>query len=282
MARLALLRSAGGEHVRPVTSAAELLSAPIGRYLAGSWFVVWAYAPSLIGTHYFGQPDEQDFGELTQCFQLLSHSALAPKYDVLVDAGSVETVPPNAFEFLVQYLAVAKQSAGRMRRVSIVRPSGMFGATLAGVFYDVIRVQFAAGLFLDRSEGAHWLANPRAPRACRELDGVLDHIRATPPGLRRVREYLDRHLVDATLQGAARALKRSTRSLQRELRQANSGFRAEVERARMRAAERMLIDGSTKVESIARVVGYSKAAHFATAFRRVAGETPSQFRARRR
>jgi AraC-like DNA-binding protein len=267
--------------VRAVTSVDEFLRAPVGAYIAGKWYIVWVASPSLIGTSYFGRPTADDFPSLVRLFDLLEHAALAPKYDVLADAAAVEGVPDNAFDFLIGYLAVAKESAPRMRRVAIVRPLGMVGATLAGVFYEIVREQFHAALFGGRAEAARWLAHPRADEACAELDRLVSEIRELPVELARVQRYLETRLHRPELRAAARDLGLSTRSLQRGLQRANTSFREQVERARMRAAERLLLDGSEKIETVARSVGYSRLTHFATAFRRVMGETPSQFRARR-
>jgi AraC-like DNA-binding protein len=268
--------------MRPVVTIEELLAAPVGRYFTGRWFLIWVYSPSLIGTAYFGVPDPRDFAALERAFGLLDHRALAPRYDVLVDAAGVaEAIPLEAFAFLGRYLGVAKESSARMRRIAIVRPGGMFGATLAGVFYDVIRASFAAAMFADRGEAAHWLDHAGAAVVCPELDALVDDVRATPQVVRRLRAYLQTRLGAPDLFAAARDLGVSTRSLQRALRDAGTSFRAQVEHARMRAAERLLVDTDEKIETVARTVGFARLACFATAFRRVAGESPSQFRARR-
>ncbi len=269
--------------MRPAATVDEFLAAPIGRYFAGRWFLIWVESPSLIGTVYFGRPDEQDFDALARLFALLEHPSLASRYDVLVDAAAVSpSIPIAAFEFLGRYLMVAREAAARMQRVAIVRPSGMFGATLAGVFHDVIRASFTAALFADRAEAAEWLAHPRAERACLQLDQLVDELRGTPMEVRRLREYLRARFLSPDLHLAAQALGLSVRSLQRALREAGTSFRAQVEHTRMRAAEHLLLDGDTKLEAVARAVGFSQLAHFVTAFRRVTGETPGQFRGRRR
>jgi AraC-like DNA-binding protein len=70
--------------------------------------------------------------------------------------------------------------------------------------------------------------------------------------------------------------------LQRSLLGCSTSFRAEVERARVREAERLLTEGDEKVEVIARRVGCASPSHFAALFRRTTGEAPADFRGRRR
>jgi transcriptional regulator GlxA family with amidase domain len=85
-----------------------------------------------------------------------------------------------------------------------------------------------------------------------------------------------------TLAAAARRQGRSERSLQRDLQQGGTTFRAELEAARVELARALLVDTDLKIDSVARKVGCASAAHFATLFRRVAGETPSAYRDRHR
>ena len=86
----------------------------------------------------------------------------------------------------------------------------------------------------------------------------------------------------ARLSRGARRLGRSERSLQRDLQQAGTTFRGELEAARVELARALLVDTDLKIDSVARKVGCASAAHFATLFRRVAGETPSAYRERHR
>src|SRR5260221_8943648 len=59
-------------------------------------------------------------------------STLFP-YTTLFRSSMLESLPPSAYEVLIRYLEVARGFAGRMRRVSIVRPPGHAGIMLAGV-----------------------------------------------------------------------------------------------------------------------------------------------------
>jgi AraC-like DNA-binding protein len=49
----------------------------------------------------------------------------------------------------------------------------------------------------------------------------------------------------------------------------------------LRAAEALLVDTDDKIEVIAQKVGYTSHSRFGVMFRRLTGETPAEFRARR-
>jgi AraC-like DNA-binding protein len=257
------------------------MEAPVGKYLAGRFWLHWIYSPTLIGSVYFGRTEEADFPLLEPLFALPGHSSLQAPYDVLVDGSALESLPPSAFEFLSRYLAVAGGFASRMRRVAIVRPPGHAGIVLAGVFYELVTGVFEAALFADREEAARWLDHPQSPDANRELDEIVGALRGTSPQLRRLQAWLMAKMGRPSIQEAATELGISSRSLQRLLAAANTSFRRELEHARLRAAEALLIDSQSKLEAVAREVGYSTLSHFTVAFRRATGETPSDFRKRR-
>ena len=54
--------------------------------------------------------------------------------------------------------------------------------------------------------------------------------------------------------------------------------RRQLQRARMRRAAELLLEGSQPVQSVAAAVGYRQAAQFAKVFRRHHGAAPSTFR----
>lgn len=127
-----------------------------------------------------------------------------------------------------------------------------------------------------------------------EVDGAEAHVMlAFPPApvtggglpgarLRRVIQYIDvnlhRELPLAELSGVvhmspyhfARLFKQSTSVPPHRF----------VIRRRIDHAMTLLADGGGSVETVARMVGFRTASHFATTFRRVVGITPSAYRTR--
>lgn len=83
-----------------------------------------------------------------------------------------------------------------------------------------------------------------------------------------------------TLQVLAKALATSPRQLQRAYTQfGEQGFREDLMSRRITAASELLSTTQIPVGEVARLVGYSRAAHFAQAFRAIHGATPTSYRA---
>ena len=70
----------------------------------------------------------------------------------------------------------------------------------------------------------------------------------------------------------------SVRSLQRELSKSKLSYRDLLAQVRFTAATRLLKDKDSQVQEIAFKLGYQDASHFARAFRRTAGMSPSEYR----
>jgi AraC-like DNA-binding protein len=74
----------------------------------------------------------------------------------------------------------------------------------------------------------------------------------------------------------------SIRSLQMELALANLTFSDLVDQVRFRRSAELLREQDIKIIDVAFAAGYTDPAHFARAFRRIAGVTPREFRQSRR
>jgi AraC-like DNA-binding protein len=81
-----------------------------------------------------------------------------------------------------------------------------------------------------------------------------------------------------SLEFAARLCSTSKRTLQRNLREAGTNYQEVLSNTRFCVASHMLQNPAIKVTDIARRLGYSDSAHFARAFRRIAGVTPKVYR----
>ncbi len=268
-------------NLRPVRSASEFLHDPIGHYLAGRSFLIWVLSPTLAGSIYFDRPDESEFPVLFELFALPMHHALEVPFDAVIDCSRLTGLSLDSFDALTQHLMNVGQVSDRVRRVACVRPHGMPGATIAGLFYERVMPRFAAALFTDATEGFRWLGRAGGDGERAALEQVVDGLLEAPSELSALRQWLADNLDAPTIERAARSIGMSGRSLQRKLLLSDTSFRREVDRARVRSAEALLLDRDSKIEVIARRVGCSSASHFATLFRRVTGEAPGDFRARR-
>ena len=98
--------------------------------------------------------------------------------------------------------------------------------------------------------------------------------------LAQLREYLSGALADAKLDGAARSLGVTERTLQRRLKEAGTSFQDEVTVARVRAAETLMLETNRKLSDIAHAVGCASSQHFSDMFRRMRDVSPSEWRAK--
>ncbi len=99
--------------------------------------------------------------------------------------------------------------------------------------------------------------------------------------VRELHAWLDLQLAEGvTVDDAARGLANATRTLQRRLAEASTSFAEEVQRARVRAAQRLLVDTDAAITTIAIDVGCSSPQHLSTLFKKYVGETPSAWRTR--
>ena len=114
-----------------------------------------------------------------------------------------------------------------------------------------------------------------------QADKIAAPLAVADPIVIDVRRVLARRLAKGEIQieGVARALLTSTRSLQRRLATAGVSYQQVVDGARQEAADRYLSNSTLSIGEIAYLLGYSEPAAFHRAFRRWKGITPQGFRA---
>jgi transcriptional regulator GlxA family with amidase domain len=82
----------------------------------------------------------------------------------------------------------------------------------------------------------------------------------------------------ASIQHMAKHLAVSTRTLQRRLSESRTTFRQEVALAKVRSAQRLLVQTDLSVTRIAIHVGFASSQSFARQFARFTGNSPGRFR----
>jgi AraC-like DNA-binding protein len=250
----------------------------VGSYLVGESVLVWFHR-RLAGGFAYQRLAHADHALL---FQLLGREVIPSPYDMLVDTSTVEVFDAKSFAFLATFLDTqGRVSLERIRRFALIKPAGLAGAGVAGLFYEKIRKHVDAEMFADRATAADWLGYPVDAPERIDMEQVIDSTFGCSPIVRALRDWLEREVADATLSRAARALATSERTLQRELLRARTTFRAELVQARVRVAETLLTTTDDKVETIARQLGFASVPAFTTSFTKVTGETPVELRRRR-
>jgi AraC-like DNA-binding protein len=264
--------------VRAAADADDYTGDPAGASLAVAHGIVFCARPTLWGFALWGTPSVVDLQRVVPLLARELEDDVEP-HASLVDVRRLEAADPRAFAVLAKYLRTNwRLFTKRVTRLALVRPPGLLGATVAG-FYQVAGAPYPVRVFDDLAAAATWL---RAPSLARELDAAIASASALPPILLELRRWLDGHLDDASLARAAKTLKRSTRSLQRDLRGANTSFQDELDAARVRLAQRLLAETESPLTEIAYDVGCASPQHFSTLFKRVTKQTPSAWRATRR
>lgn len=106
---------------------------------------------------------------------------------------------------------------------------------------------------------------------------------ATPAddALRALRELLAQGADRAALRGAAQQLGVSIPALEQRLSDAGTSFKNELRQARVKEAQRLLLSTVHTTTAIAMQLGFPSLQHFTVEFRKLTGEAPGSWRARR-
>ncbi len=258
----------------------ELAAGAADCFVVGRTFIHFCKSPTLWGVMLFGRPNHEDAFELARTLPLELKAPAKPHVSI-VDASRLGGIDANVFSLLDGYVRTEFESLSKMvTRLALVRPAGVEGAVVAG-FFQVLPRPYPVQVF-DRTDAAlDWLGG--VPDGfCEELERTYVDATQTPPLITSLRAYLESHLPEATIAEAAKALAISERTLQRRLLEAKTTFQDELAQARLRVAERLLLDTDAPLTRIALDVGCASLQHFSAFFRKLTGESPSAWRARQK
>ena len=257
----------------------ELREHPEGGFVAGeSWFY-FAFDRTLFGYAIWGRPRGDDIRALVRLMEL---ELDRPPHAALVDLGGLEEIASEGFELLASYAVTHQATLARVvTETAIVRPAGVNGAIVSG-FFEVSARPFPVTLWTSVEAAAHHLGRSDAAECATALAAARAHVTGEPVLLAELRAYVREHLVAPSIADAARALAVAPRTLQRRLTESRTSFQVEVQRVRLATAEGRLAESETPVTTIAFDLGFASPQHFATLFKKHAGESPTEYRARRR
>jgi len=266
--------------LREAPSTQEFLADPIGRYRAGRRYCVYAHSATVLGFASWGRPDTDDVSDLLRLCQIGLEPGMVP-YRWLVDVRGLELIEPGTFGLFLEYTRKNRDVLGKnIARQAQLRPDGLVGAIISG-FSHLARLPYPERVFGDVQEALTWLdlGGPEGIELVAELDAIRDGSLQSNAVVGRLRQELDASGA-LPVEEAARGLGLSTRSLQRALRQVGTTYRMELKSFQIRRAQEHLRRGEQNLSWIAAAVGFSSAQHFATAYRRALGVTPSEWRSR--
>jgi AraC-like DNA-binding protein len=268
-----------GRKVQRVAGIAEFVASPIGRYVSEEGWLMWCASPSLMGSAHWGTVDDAAVQRFLQAFDACFHPDCRPPLDVITDGELVDHWEGDAFTRMVEFGRGQLPRWNEILRChAVVVAPGLAGLLMAGAYpllkpryrYEFVTTLDRAFLALRRDLDQEVLEDVRA---------IVEELR--DPLLHGLRSYLATRLGAGTLEEAAARLDVSTRTLQRALQHRDTTFRVELERARVAAARRLLMETDDPLEKIAREVGCASASHLVRVYRRFTGETPGRARARR-
>lgn len=264
----------------------ELAKNPVGAYVRGDTFVHGCVHPELWFLLLWGRPTHDHAMRLYRSLKLELQTPAVP-HAKLIDASRIGGGDPMSFQLLERYLTeFGEQLARWIVKTALVRPSGLSGAMVSGV-YEVLPAPYPVEVFPDALAGLEWLKRtvsftPTPEEIAPVLDRLCESAESTPPVVGQLAIWLDAHLSGMTLEDAARALGMSDRTLQRRLGELKTTFQDQVADARIRAAQRLLKDSDAPITSIALEVGCASSQHLGALFRKHAGTSPSEWRKRHR
>lgn len=250
---------------------------PAGAYLVGRCSIAFCARADLWGFALWDKPTADDMRRLLRLLAIELGPPAAP-HGSLVDTRRLVAGDPDVFALLTEYVRTNFAALARqVTRLAIVRPPGVAGATVAG-FFVVQDPPYPVKVFDDVAKAAAWLG--ASAGFVGELEEAVAAASGVAPVIAELRAWLEGRLADAALPVAARALRLSARTLQRKLAEAGTTFQKELDAARVRVAQRLLVAHGATLTAVAYDVGCASPQHFSALFRRVVGEAPSKWRQR--
>jgi AraC-like DNA-binding protein len=242
---------------------------PVGRYLATERCVAWCVAPDLVGAAAWDEPSPADVDYLVTAWDAIVAGRSDP-FDKVFDVRFVVRIREDTFARLVAHARERQPVPREVRKQVLLAPHGIASAVVHG-FWNLVPSRHPWHVTVDDRDGFAWLG--RADLHA-EVAAMIAHLRDADV-IARVRRWLEVHVASAELPAAAAALGMATRSLQRQLADAGTSFRAEIRTARLALARRLLADPTAKVDAVAAAVGCESTSSFVRLFREAHGETPA-------
>jgi AraC-like DNA-binding protein len=257
-------------------------ASPIGKATASEHVLAWFVVAELRILAFWGRPNDRDARFLVE--------AMAPEvgprggaYCSIVDLREVEDLSPVGFQGYLEFASAHADTLGaRVIHSAIVHRGGPTAALAAG-YSRLLKRPFPSSLHLTLADAIE--ATGRAvdgASATSRLEQLVAEAKARHEIEGLVERYVRASLRGATLEGCARGLALSERTLQRLLQERGTSFREELSRVRLDEAMRLLREGDGKLISIAHEVGYPKLQNLSIAFRKRTGMTPGAWRAQLR
>ena len=260
-------------------TARDFHAQPWGAFVAGSNWLYFAFERGPHGYALWGTPSEEDMAGLVAVLE--GELVREPPHTGLVDLRHLVGVRPATYAALERY---TRQHADRLRRIvthtAMVRPTGLVGVMAEG-FFRIVRPPFELSYWTELAPALAHVGHPDSARGAEELEQARASVIGRSPILLRVESYLE-GAEEPSIEGAARSVGVSVRTLQRQLAAESTTFARELVGVRIRRAKAMLGETDQPITAIALGLGFATPQHFSEVFKREVGTTPNAFRASHR
>jgi len=226
----------------------------------------------LVVTMAWGCIDEREARALGTAWQ---GTFAGPTRDTLVDVTHLAASDGPAFAALRDVLEPSREQRARVVRRQALIARDDFAAAFVHGYLAMFPPPYELRTFVAMDAALRWLGHQHVANEVAEIDALRHDL------LARLRGWLDQtNLESASMELAVGDLGVTLRTMQRRLADASTRFAEELARAQVARAQRLMRDQTRKLSDIALEVGCGTPSSFSDLFRRITGETPSQWRRR--
>lgn len=198
-----------------------------------------------------------------------------PPRPTLLDVTHLLAPDHDAFAKVRDLLEEHREARARVVKCQAIVANADYAAVFMRGYFAMFPPPYELRDFRTREEALAWLGHECCAEEIAELDGARSEV------LLRLRQWLaTTDLPSAALDTAAAAFGLTARTLQRRLEDVDTTFQSELTRAQIARAQRLMRETDRKLSDIALEIGCATPSVFSDLFRKVTGETPSQWRRR--
>lgn len=256
---------------------ADFLAAPGGRFVTGNSWLVFHVRNHVAGLAMWGTPTPADLAPLFDIFRAFD-SPLGQRLPRYFDARRLVAAEQPVIAQLLEFVQAHHLRLEQLfTAIAFVHHGGVGQAITEGIRL-LSDLPFSWAAFEQPVPALEWLQCSRAAELGAEIDGLVAAAAGDSMLVHDVRAFCAANAGSARVEAAARALRLSTRSLQRKLSEQGTSFQGLLQDVRVERAKQLLATTSLSVADVAREVGCAPR-HFSALFRRSTRLTPSEWRA---
>lgn len=254
----------------------EFIESPAGRFVAGSHWLVFHVRGSVAGLSMWGTPTPADLVPLLDIFKAFD-SPLGQRLPRYFDARRLVAAEGPVIAQLLEFVQAHHTRLEQLfTAIAFVHHGGIGQAITEGI-RTLSHLPFEWADFRQTAEALEWLECPRAADMAEVVDALVASATGDSMLVHDVRAFCLAHAGSARVESAARALRMSTRSLQRKLSELGTSFQDLLLDVRVERAKQLLSSTTLSVSDVAREVGCAPR-HFSAVFRKSTQLSPSDWR----